>query len=558
MRLNIISTHRNQTGLSQDADILHGIFAAVDKDVSVARIPHFYTHAPEAEVNVFLEVVNMSLLPFAAKNIWIPNPEWTYKTWKPYCAMFDEIWVKTHEAEEIFRSMTTTPVKYIGWTSIDKGFTKKKNYSKAMVLVGKNIYRHPQMFLDACASLEDLPELHIPYDASRMEIKVPEALQSKVRLYPGTLKEKEYNAILEECGLAICLSGSEGFGHAVNEAMSSGCNLLLGDIVPFRELTEQAIWVYPAKKVEHPECLGLICAWNHENIQNGLRAYGERSFKDRKAISEKVRKEYETRHAAWLLRMTPIVTPLTKTPRHDLKTLLPAEDELPSVSILTPTRDRLKFMELAKECFQAFAYPKDKLEWVVIDDGEISCKHIVQDMPNVKYVWEETGKTIAWKRNRAVQVASHGVLVHMDDDDVYPANTILSRVAMLLAQPSKQCVFCTTIPCYDIQNYISFVNVPPMKLEMAARVSEATMAYTRTFWEEKGFDDEVKIAEGHTFIHGREHMCREISPQDVIVSLVHSKTTSSRKAPAGMTSNGCHYGFSDDLFKHVSDIGTSL
>ena len=557
MRLNIISTHRNQTGLSQDADILHGMFAALDKEIRVARIPHYYTHAPEAEINVFLEVVNMSLLPFAAKNIWIPNPEWTYKTWLPYLGMFDEIWVKTREAEETFKSLTTTSVKYIGWTSLDKGFCKKKNYAKAMVLVGKNIFRHPQMFLDAVAGM-DIPDLYIPYDSTRMEIKVPESIQSKVHLYPNTLKEKEYNAILEECGVAICLSGAEGFGHAVNEAMSSGCNLILGDIRPFRELTQHAHWVAPSKNVPHPECYSDICVWNHDGIRNGLEAFGETSFKDRKKTSDAVRAEYEKRHADWILRMTEVLTPLLDTPTYDLKASLPPEDQLPCVSVLTPTRDRIQFMELAKECFQAFAYPKDKLEWVIVDDGDISCQHVTQGMTNVKYICEEPGKTIAWKRNAAVRAASHNILVHMDDDDVYPANTILARVAMLLKEPAKQCVFCTTIPCYDITNYISFVNVPPMKLPMAARVSEATMAYTRAFWEEKGFPDDIRIAEGHAFIHGREQMCREISPQDVIVSLVHPKTTSSRKAPAGMTANGCHYGFSEDLFKHVSEIGAAL
>jgi hypothetical protein len=84
------------------------------------------------------------------------------------------------------------------------------------------------------------------------------------------------------------------------------------------------------------------------------------------------------------------------------------------------------------------------------------------------------------------------------------------------------------------------------------------MAYTKTFWEENGFDEDVKIAEGNTFIRGRENKCREISPQEVIVSLVHPKTTSSRRAPAGMEPNGCHFGFTDDLFKMLTQIGEAL
>jgi hypothetical protein len=128
----------------------------------------------------------------------------------------------------------------------------------------------------------------------------------------------------------------------------------------------------------------------------------------------------------------------------------------------------------------------------------------------------------------------------------------------MLLRGSKGAVFCTTLPSYDIANYISFVNVPPIHLPQSQRVSEATMAYTKTFWEEKGFDEEVKIAEGDSFVKGRESQCRELSPQEVIVSLVHPRTTSSRRAPAGMEPNGCHFGFTEDLYKMVSTIGEAL
>ena len=100
------------------------------------------------------------------------------------------------------------------------------------------------------------------------------------------------------------------------------------------------------------------------------------------------------------------------------------------------------------------------------------------------------------------------------------------------------------------------MNVPPYGLSMAQRVSEASLAFTRQFWENRKFTD-IQIAEGDAFIHGREEMCREVSPQEVIVSLVHSKNTSSRKVPDGEP-NGCHYGFNDQLFAVVSEIGNQL
>jgi hypothetical protein len=92
---------------------------------------------------------------------------------------------------------------------------------------------------------------------------------------------------------------------------------------------------------------------------------------------------------------------------------------------------------------------------------------------------------------------------------------------------------------------------------MSQRVSEATLCFTRAFWTARGFPDQ-QIAEGGAFIHGREQMCRELSPQDVIVSLVHPKNTSARRTPTMKEPNGNHYGFNEKLFAMVSQIGEEL
>jgi len=106
MRVNLISSFGNHTGLTQDVSLMRGILSGVfEKDVEIRTVPHVYPHCEEAEVNIFLEVINPSLFSYAARNIWIPNLEWTYKTWEPYLHMVDEIWVKTHEAEEKLKSM---------------------------------------------------------------------------------------------------------------------------------------------------------------------------------------------------------------------------------------------------------------------------------------------------------------------------------------------------------------------------------------------------------------------------------------------------------------------
>ena len=567
MRVNLIGNHRKGTGVSQDVQILHGLVAHVLGDTAQIRhVPHYYPQCPQAEVNLFIEVVNPCLLSYAGTNIWIPNPEWTYKTWEPYAKSMDEIWVKTREAEKLFAQwVPAEKIRYIGWTSIDKMRPETKNYWKAIVPVGKNVWRNPRPIIQTYMAIKrndpslyaSLPELNIVYDPAAMALpEVPEEFTAKIKLHT-TLSEKDYDALLHECGLCICLSAAEGFGHAVNEAMSAGCMLLLNPIDAFRELAEEVLWASMQKATPNPACLGTLEDTDLESVRDALAVYVSSQFHWKQTKSLLVRSEYEGRHATFVASMTQRLTDLFRDlPTYSLEDRLPKEDTLPSVSVITITKDRRPFIPLAKYCFLAQAYPEEKLEWVIVDDGADQIKDLVSDLPNVTYVLCDRPMNVGEKRNLAVSRAKHDVLVMLDDDDVYPNNSLVSRVAFLLAEPKKDCIFSTTIPCYDIHETKSFMNVPPMTLSMAERVSEATLCFTRAFWEERKFA-EVQIAEGDAFIRGREQRCREMSPQDVIVSLTHKKTTSDRKAPAGEP-NGCHYGFADELFTLVSEIAQSV
>lgn len=565
MRVNIIGNLRKNTGVSQDIQILHGIIAhVIGHDTEVCYVPHHLPHCPQAELNFFVEVINPSLFMYAAKNIWVPNPEWTYKTWEPYSRMVDEIWVKTHEAERLFENWNCK-VRYIGWSSIDKGIPERKNFSKAIVPVGKNIWRNPKPIIQAYIKIQQrdpnlyraLPELHIVHMPEAVSIPpIPESIESKVKLHSELMPEKDYDELVRECGLCICMSATEGFGHAINEAMSAGCLLILSPIDAFRELADEVLWVSNSKVIPHPQCLGQLEDVDVDSIIDSLIVYVTSQFQWKVDKTKLVRSEYEGRHAKFMQQMEVVLNTLKDTPTYVLEDRMPKEDAMPSVSLITITRDRRAFIPLAKYCFLAQAYPEDKLEWVIVDDGKDQIKDLVSDLPNVKYVLVDEPLTIGAKRNLAIEKASHDILVMLDDDDVYPNNSVLTRVAYMLAEPKKECIFSTTIPCYEIHDTKSFMNVPPIILPMCQRVSEATLCFTRDFWKERGFPDK-QVAEGEAFIQGREHKCREITPQDVIVSLIHKKNTSSRKPPK-MEANGCHYGFADQLFTLVSEIGLSI
>ena len=59
--------------------------------------------------------------------------------------------------------------------------------------------------------------------------------------------------------------------------------------------------------------------------------------------------------------------------------------ELPFVSVCTPTFNRRPFINQMIKCFDNQTYPKDKLEWIIIDDGTDKIADLVKDHPQVKY-----------------------------------------------------------------------------------------------------------------------------------------------------------------------------
>jgi hypothetical protein len=315
------------------------------------------------------------------------------------------------------------------------------------------------------------------------------------------------------------------------------------------EQSQDVLWAIADNRIDHPDCLGQLVDTYSSSLRACLAEWVDTDTSRRKKISEHMRTIYEKRHRKFIEHFR-----CPEIPSFDGSKCFLPESELPDVSIVTLTYNRPEFMALAKYSYLIQSYPEDKLEWVIVDDGD-SIEEQLMGIPNVKYVRLDQKTGIAEKRNLGVKAAMYDTIVFMDDDDVYPNNSVLQRVAMLNRFPKKECVFSTIIPCYDIERYTSFINLPPITLPMSQRVSEATLCFTKKFWEASPFTED--IGEADTFIRGREQMCREISPQEVIVSLVHSKNSSSRKTPPGEP-NGCHYGFNEKLYALVSQIGEGL
>ncbi len=199
------------------------------------------------------------------------------------------------------------------------------------------------------------------------------------------------------------------------------------------------------------------------------------------------------------------------------------ENLLPYISIITPTYNRKNLFNIWISNYNRIDYPKNKIEFIIIDDGNDNLRSILPNDIRIKYIKIQTENnqplTIGRKRNLGVKYANYNIIVHMDDDDYYPSYSVKTRVKILLQNRTKSCVGCTQIGCYDIYNKTSF----SVNDTRSLNISEASMAYTREFFEERKYNENIEKGEGSLMIRGRESQIIQIPYIFVLIALTHKQ-----------------------------------
>ena len=205
-----------------------------------------------------------------------------------------------------------------------------------------------------------------------------------------------------------------------------------------------------------------------------------------------------------------------------------SDEELPYVSIVTPTYNRSEFWDLMYSNFIRIDYPKDRLEWVIVDDSPMKTrlKPFLEDDPRIKYYYIKTKQrlSIGKKRNLCAKHATYDYIVHMDDDDYYESYSVLSRIKSLMVQ-NKNCIGSTELVCYDLLNGVECYAYDESIEGCPGTMSEASMAYTKKFWENRKFNTKVSSAESVSFIKGREKEVVVLNGPFIVVGLTHGKNT---------------------------------
>jgi glycosyltransferase involved in cell wall biosynthesis len=202
----------------------------------------------------------------------------------------------------------------------------------------------------------------------------------------------------------------------------------------------------------------------------------------------------------------------------------------PFVSVVTPTYNRRRFMPTLIACYLQQTYPKDRMEWIVLDDGSDSVRDcfdaVAKKIPNLRYIYSPEKQTIGAKRNRLNREACGEILVAMDDDDYYPPERAAAAVKAFKAQPKVQLAGSSEIYMY----YTDIHAIYKLGPYNPNHATNGTMAWRRSYALTHTYDETVTHAEEKSFLEEYKHPMIQLDPMKVMLVISHSENTFDKKS----------------------------
>jgi len=197
----------------------------------------------------------------------------------------------------------------------------------------------------------------------------------------------------------------------------------------------------------------------------------------------------------------------------------------PFISVCTPTFNRRPFIPMMLKCFELQDYPKDKIEWIIIDDGTDKIEDLVEGHPQIKYFKYDKKMTLGKKRNLMHEKSTGSIIIYMDDDDYYPPTRFSHAVETLQKNPRALCAGSSTMFIYfkHINKMYQFGPYGPN------HATAATFAMRRELLNQTRYDENASLAEESGFLKQYAIPFVQLDPRQSILVFSHNHNSVDKK-----------------------------
>jgi len=195
------------------------------------------------------------------------------------------------------------------------------------------------------------------------------------------------------------------------------------------------------------------------------------------------------------------------------------------VTVVTPTYNRRMFIPILIEIYKAQIFPKDKMEWVIIDDGRDKVEDLFQNasqtIPNIRYIRVEKKLRIGAKRNMLNKEARGKIIVAMDDDDYYPPDRVSSVVEAFKRNPKIELAGSSEMNLYYLDTKKIYKNGPYNN----NHATNGTMAWRKSYSNTHQYNEYVTHAEESSYLENYKNPMIQLNPLSTILVICHTDNT---------------------------------
>jgi glycosyltransferase involved in cell wall biosynthesis len=198
------------------------------------------------------------------------------------------------------------------------------------------------------------------------------------------------------------------------------------------------------------------------------------------------------------------------------------------VSVVTPTYNRRMFIPTLIEIYKAQNFPKEKMEWIIIDDGRDKVQDLFEEasktIPNIRYIYKGEKMRLGAKRNELNKLAKGQIIVAMDDDDYYPPERVTSCVEAFKKNPKIDLAGSSEMNLY----YLDSKKIYTIGPYTSTHATNGTMAWRKSYSDKHKYDEFVTKAEEITFLENFKNPMIQLDPLSTILVICHEDNTADK------------------------------
>ncbi len=242
-----------------------------------------------ADLIIHIEYIHRRWVNSAPKNILVPNQEWILGRNRILFPLMDRIACKTRHAVELFEGCGSE-VQFMGFRTESRNIEgSERDPAQYLHIAGLSPLKGTECLLEVWARHPEWPKLTV---VTRLPVSSDAKSATNIEIIDQHLPQSDLKTLQNLSATHICTSLSEGFGHYILEALSTGALVLTTDAPPMNELITDGSGIRVSFQNSAPRMQGYDFFVDPTDLERKIQVAIDLSSSERDSYSSAAKARY--------------------------------------------------------------------------------------------------------------------------------------------------------------------------------------------------------------------------------------------------------------------------